>query len=33
MRLEKHFDKELRRVGMVDESSFPKVPKAKKRRT
>merc|ERR1711983_758568 len=32
VRLEKYFDKELSRVGLVDETQFPKVPKSKKRR-
>lgn len=30
--LEKFFDKELKRIGIVDEEKFPKVPKSKKRR-
>jgi len=32
LRLEKYYDKELKRVGLVDEEHYPKVPKAKKRR-
>jgi len=32
VRLEKYFDKELDRVGMIDESQYPKAPKSKKRR-
>ena len=32
-RLEKVFDKELKKVGLVDEEQFPKNTKAKKRRT
>lgn len=32
LRLEKYFDKELSRVGLVDESQYPKIPKSKKRR-
>merc|ERR1712013_836722 len=32
VRLEKYFDKELDRVGMIDENQYPKAPKSKKRR-